>query len=105
MESSIISQQSLEGTKWLVQETKGLFSRFFITFKANGLADVKTVNGNFSGQWNYEGNYESVNFYGNYYGNSEEYNCIGEPCQQEGHYTATWSGGKQIGKFTMIQQS
>lgn len=104
MDSSIIKQQSLVDTKWLVQETKGLFAPFFITFKEGGVADVVTVNKYFSGQWNYEGDYGNVNFYGSYSGNSEEYNCIGEPSQQEGHYTATWSGGKQIGKFTMVQQ-
>jgi hypothetical protein len=104
MKNSIINDQTLVGTKWLVKETKNGFCPFYITFNSGGVAAVVSVNGFFSGNWNYEGDFESVNFYGNY-GTGEDYNCIGEPSQGEGHYTVTHSSGKQIGKFTMTQQS
>lgn len=103
--SSIQASPSLVGTKWLVSETKGQFSPFYITFNAGGKAPVATVNGFFTGTFTWSGDYNGVDFGGSY--DNEQgtvYSCMGSPADKDGHYKITWSGGVQHGKFTMVQQ-
>ena len=106
MSDSLIQEQtSLVGTTWLVYETKGRFTPFYITFKANGVATAITINKIFTGEFTWSGDIVHAYFTGSF--NTQDkgvFNCIASPEEKNGHYTYTWSGGKQLGKFTMIQQ-
>ncbi|PWJ38000.1 hypothetical protein [Sediminitomix flava] len=89
---------SLNGTKWLVS---GNFVPFNITFEANGVCSVESVNGYFSATGTWSGNESSVIFVFTYESTGESYHCHATPDQGKGTIHLLFKGQSYLIPLSM----
>jgi hypothetical protein len=110
-EHEFMSQEALKegtpsnllGTTWLISAVNRNFSPFKISFDANSICKVKTVNGYFYGQGTWMGTEASAVFHFTY-NNKSTYICSSNPGKGTGTVHAVHDGHTYLMPFTMSKQ-